>query len=385
MTGSEGDGGGASPGGRCEDSDRDSDQEISPRALPRRGLMRRDSVRLRSNIKMELEEMQRHLSLSSDNSAADATKETPWRKECTELQLQELRQSIAFYEETIQHLQKELFEKESKNESAGEELREWKHKYEKMKRLNFELMKKMANKAKEQIRSHAAMTKAEVEDWKGKYAQMGELYDALVDKVTCLSDENEDWKGKYAQMGELYDALVDKVTCLSDENAELVTRCRRSEAEGERQREELAQLDEVREECDVLHRSMEEAMAMATGMSDRVAQIDQDHREEKDELTERIADLNQKLVKSAFTQKQSDEALAALREENDILTKQFKNAEKFYKESLEKKKKTKSKTKEEKKQSSRRKTEDKRDAKIALSRKCHSTMEMDGNERASVC
>jgi len=319
--------------------------------------MRRDSVRLRSNIKMELEEMQRHLSLSSDNSAADATKETPWRKECTELQLQELRQSIAFYEETIQHLQKELFEKESKNESAGEELREWKHKYEKMKRLNFELMKKMANKAKEQIRSHAAMTKAEVEDWKGKYAQMGELYDALVDKVTCLSDEN----------------------------AELVTRCRRSEAEGERQREELAQLDEVREECDVLHRSMEEAMAMATGMSDRVAQIDQDHREEKDELTERIADLNQKLVKSAFTQKQSDEALAALREENDILTKQFKNAEKFYKESLEKKKKTKSKTKEEKKQSSRRKTEDKRDAKIALSRKCHSTMEMDGNERASVC
>ncbi len=77
---------------------------------------------------MELEEMQRHLNgHNSDKQrrpgkekgkAADANKKTPRQKECPELQ--ELRQTIGFYEETIQHMQKELFKKDSKNESTEE-------------------------------------------------------------------------------------------------------------------------------------------------------------------------------------------------------------------------------------------------------------------------
>ena len=227
--------------------------------LPFRGMKREKSVKMRHKATAELRGIQhqmeqtlghgnhdRHQERKEVQHQLDQTHLDEAEAEEGELTLNETaKQSeliVSLLETnrrnvvTVQHSQTLLSAAMSKNESAKVEVSLWKQKHEATKQENMQLIKRMATKSREQLRSHTEMTKAEVEDWKGKYAQMGQLYDVLVEKVGALAVENGD----------------------------LQVKCQKLEEEDEKIKEEL---EGIQEECDVLHLSMEEAVQLASGMS----------------------------------------------------------------------------------------------------------------------
>mmetsp|Transcript_38028 Transcript_38028/g.69809 ORF Transcript_38028/g.69809 Transcript_38028/m.69809 type:complete len:377 (-) Transcript_38028:385-1515(-) len=274
----------------------------------------------RNKVKAELQRMQSQvLELTSidatfgelDVAALDATRMSVDREqfekaeESTKL-VSMLEETNHFKEDMIQSLQKQLSEKESQNESVNEELEFWKKKHEIMNKLNYELVKKMAAKAQQQVQSHSDTVKAEVDDWKGKNAQMGHLYDDLVEKVGALANEN----------------------------GELLIKCQQLEEDEKEYKAELAQMEGMQDDYDTMHQSMEEAMTLATGMSENMAIFVEDHKATVKGFKEKLASKNIELGQAALSKEVLSMTLNALKEENEVLRTQFKEAENYYEQNL---------------------------------------------------
>mmetsp|Transcript_5535 Transcript_5535/g.12067 ORF Transcript_5535/g.12067 Transcript_5535/m.12067 type:complete len:343 (+) Transcript_5535:170-1198(+) len=292
--------------------------------MPNRRLSMQNTIKLRHKVKNELlglQQSMRLLQIPDDETSNDIA--TPHADYDNTPTIKEGNERSSTNVEIFQDLEKQLSEVEYQKKCAEKEVVQWKKKYQKIKVQNFELIKKMALKSKEQLQSHTETTKAQLDTWKGKYGQMGNLYDDLVEKVGDLSDEN----------------------------AKLAMKCQRLEENEAQHKEELAQLDSVKEECEVLHQSMEEAMEMATGMSDGMAKMVKNHKSSVQDYQRRMVELNAKLlsanlaqkrtdakleeanaqlIKAAVVQKQTEVKLEALREEGEVLRTQFREAEKFY-------------------------------------------------------
>ena len=142
---------------------------------------------------------------------------------------------------------------------------------------------------------------AEVEDWMRKHAVM---------RAACNT-----WRDKYAQKSEMCDILVDKVGELAEENGKLLVRCQQREGDDTGHAGACVTMNKLRDECDTLRQSADEATHMAS--------------DTRDNMQKTIQDYEQRL---ALLQRESTEALEALKEENDILRTQFDAAEKFWSE-----------------------------------------------------
>mmetsp|Transcript_477 Transcript_477/g.882 ORF Transcript_477/g.882 Transcript_477/m.882 type:complete len:350 (-) Transcript_477:113-1162(-) len=294
--------------------------------MPNRRLSMQQSIKLRHKVKNELlglQQSMRLLQIPGDETSDDNNIATPHVDADNTPIHEESEERSSSSTEIIRDLEKQLTDAEYQKKSTENEVTRWKKKYQKIKVQNFELIRKMALKSKEQLQSHAEMTKAQLDAWKGKYGQMGNLYDDLVEKVGDLSDEN----------------------------ARLATKCQRLEESETRREEQSDELNCIREECEVLHRSMEEAMEMATGMSDGMAKMVTRHRSSAGEYERRLAELNgellsetltrkrregeleeanARLVRAAVVQKRCEVEMEALREEGEVLRTQFREAERFY-------------------------------------------------------
>ena len=113
------------------------------------------------------------------------------------------------------------------------------------------------------------------------------------DTVTA---EAVDWKDKYEQMGQLNDELVEK--------------------------------------NDTLHQSLEEATKIATGMSEKMTGFGQAHEVSVKGYEENLASLDEKLNQAELSKEECSTALYALKEENEVLTTQFKEDENYFEQDL---------------------------------------------------
>eukprot|EP00579_Thalassiosira_antarctica_P021421 CAMPEP_0201960590 /NCGR_PEP_ID=MMETSP0904-20121228/7286_1 /ASSEMBLY_ACC=CAM_ASM_000553 /TAXON_ID=420261 /ORGANISM="Thalassiosira antarctica, Strain CCMP982" /LENGTH=329 /DNA_ID=CAMNT_0048506591 /DNA_START=36 /DNA_END=1025 /DNA_ORIENTATION=+ len=146
--------------------------------------------------------------------------------------------------------------------------------------------------------------------------------------------EADDWKDKYEQMGKLYDELVENIGGLADENGQLLIKCQQLEVDEKKYKEELAMMEDLQGENDALHQSMEEAMELATGMSEKMASFVQAHVMSVQGYEEKLASLNDKLNQAALPKEERSTALYALKEDNELLRTQFKEAENYYERDL---------------------------------------------------
>mmetsp|Transcript_16311 Transcript_16311/g.27844 ORF Transcript_16311/g.27844 Transcript_16311/m.27844 type:complete len:594 (-) Transcript_16311:38-1819(-) len=273
-------------------------------ALFRATLSSRQTAFDRERVRGRLHEMQRHLDRASiDATNSEHNEQLEEEQEIVSL-VSSLRETNKQHENVIQLLQEQLSDMESQHRSAKAEVRAMKRKHIRSKSQYNDLIEKMATKALEQLQSHDDSVKAEAQDWKGKY-----------DKIQCLHDE-----------------LVERVAKLAEENGQLVTQNERLEEEFERHKEDLAVLEDLQEENDALHESMEEAMDLAEAMNQKMANFVQVHNytvREYEETLGKLANTNE-LNRERSNDDGRSTAFRALEEENELLRAQFKEAESYF-------------------------------------------------------
>lgn len=256
------------------------------------------SLSLCSSLRRELAGLQRQLSDAADAAGDAPSRRRPSAPVPTPDPDPGPEEALRGRDETIRRLRRQLSDARSQKKAVDRELFEAKKRYVKLKRTDFVLIKRMAAKFSEQLRSRDAAS-----------------------------------RGVELEPGD-FDLLVEKVEELADENGELVAKIQELEEEGRRDEEDLAAMGNAREECDVLRQSLEEAMEMATGMGDELARLARDHESTVDGYVEKVVDLKAELMQAALAQARSDLALEKLKEENELLRTQFADAERYHEENL---------------------------------------------------
>jgi len=268
-------------------------------------LSSRQSTFDRGRVRGRLQEMQRHLDRATVDSTNSERFEQLEEEEAIVDLVSSLKETNRRHENAIGLLQEQLSDMESQYRSAKAEVRAVKRKHIRSKSHYNDLIEKMATKALEQLQSHDDSVKAEAQDWKGKY-----------DKIQCLHDE-----------------LVEQVAKLAEENGHLVTQNERLEQAHERHEEDLAVLEDLREENDALHESMEEAMDLAEAMNQKMAsfvQVHNDTVQDYEEKLKKLASTNDRMNQERLSDDDLSTTLRALKEENELLRVQSREAESHF-------------------------------------------------------
>ncbi|KAL9190443.1 hypothetical protein ACHAXT_007654 [Thalassiosira profunda] len=93
--------------------------------------------------------------------------------------------------------------------------------------------------------------------------------------------------------------------------------------------EARAAIDDLREENDALHESMEEAIQLATGMNEKMAKFVADHETSVKDYEAKLASLRQDLSTATALRDEASKTLDALQEENEKLGKDLNEANKL--------------------------------------------------------
>mmetsp|Transcript_23651 Transcript_23651/g.50094 ORF Transcript_23651/g.50094 Transcript_23651/m.50094 type:complete len:433 (+) Transcript_23651:22-1320(+) len=144
-------------------------------------------------------------------------------------------------------------------------------------------------------------------------------------------DDADKFKSRSTQMGQLYDDLVARVEILADENGQLTSRIAELETNEAEYKEELLLNRYMREDYDTMQTSMEDAMKLATGMTEHMSKFVNDHKATVADYENKLELLNEELDAMELAQEDVVRELEAIREENEVLRTQFREAESFYK------------------------------------------------------
>lgn len=250
-----------------------------------------------------------------------------------------------------------LQELQSHNEALKEEVGDWKKQHKSMEETMAHINglnaipevdeTKLAeiesdyNTRIQELEYHNEATKAEVTDLK-------DLNDNLVEKLGDLSDENGRLLAKYQKLEQglqldiasttnrlsriaeppfennlgnsrpKYDKLRASFRASLAENISVthMTKMERKEA--------LETIEDMELENDALHQSMEEAMQLAQGMSEKMATFVQAHEETVKGYEEKLASLKSDLKKAASSEEEVSTAMHDLKEEIKTLQAQLK-------------------------------------------------------------
>mmetsp|Transcript_13421 Transcript_13421/g.29003 ORF Transcript_13421/g.29003 Transcript_13421/m.29003 type:complete len:398 (+) Transcript_13421:149-1342(+) len=284
----------------CDDN-YDTNAAIDQSSLIRGSIARR-TIRIdeeRTTLQ-KLEEMTRHL----EQATIDATTGPPHNN--TQQQQYDKSEVVVDivatltatnqrHQQTISQLERRLSESESRNKDSRRKARSWKKKHSQLEKRNYELIQKMATK------------------------YLAQMHDQ--------DESRSDWKAEYQRTNALYENLT-------AEYASLIRRCQRLEAEGDAHRENEEQsaalADELREENEALHASIDGTMRSANDAAEKMGTFVRFHEKSVADFERRLGALNDELGKAMEEKASLVKTVEGLREENEVLLRAFEEAEEYF-------------------------------------------------------
>lgn len=151
------------------------------------------------------------------------------------------------------------------------------------------------SQVEDELYSQRRAMKVEIKSWKQKHSRMEKENYRLIEKMAAKAGEQQRTMKDAGYWEEKYDELVQKVGDLSNDNGDLLAKVHRLEEDGAKHEENLAIMEEVQAENESLYQSMEEAMGLVSGMSNKLAEFSRMHEETVRNYEEKLTKLKGEL------------------------------------------------------------------------------------------